>query len=59
VEQVAQRSGGFLVPGDTQGLAGEGSRQPDLAVSLPVCHRRAVLDGLHGSLPTLSDSRIP
>ena len=30
-EQVAQRCGGHLVPGDVQGQAGPGSKQPDLA----------------------------
>ena len=33
--QVAQRSGGCPVPGDTQGQAVWGSEQPDLAVGVP------------------------
>ena len=34
--QVAQRGGGYPVPGDTQGQAGEGCEQPDLPVGVPV-----------------------
>ena len=34
LEQVAQRGGGCLVPGNFQGQAGWGSEQPDLAVGV-------------------------
>uniref|UniRef100_A0A8V0Y7Y2 Peptidase S1 domain-containing protein n=1 Tax=Gallus gallus TaxID=9031 RepID=A0A8V0Y7Y2_CHICK len=33
--QVAQRGGGCPIPGDTQGQAGRGSKQPDLPVGVP------------------------
>lgn len=42
--QVAQRGGGCLISGDTQGRAGWGSEHPDAAVGVPV-HYRGV--GLH------------
>ena len=45
VEQVAQRGGGFSILGDTQGQAGWGFEQPDVAIGVPV-HCRGV--GLHG-----------
>jgi len=46
VEQVTQRGGGSPVPADTQGQAGWGSEQPDLAVSILVHCRGVGLDGL-------------
>jgi len=39
LEQVAQRSGGCLVPGGIQGQAGCGSGQPGLVVGDPACGR--------------------
>jgi len=39
--QVAQTGGGSPVIGNTQGQAGRGSEQPDVAVGVPV-HCRAV-----------------
>ena len=44
--QVAQREGGDLVPGDTQGWEGQGSEQPHVAVGVPVPFRGVGLDGL-------------
>ena len=46
LEQVAQRCGGCRVPGDTQGQAGGGSEQPDVAVYVPVHCRGVGLDDL-------------
>ena len=40
---VAQRGGGNPIPEDTQGQAGPGSEQPDLAVGVPVHCRGARL----------------
>ena len=42
----AQRGGGYPVSGGVQGQAGQGSEQPDLAVSVPVHCRGVVLDDL-------------
>jgi len=42
LEQVAKRSGGFLVPGDIHGQAGQGSEQPALAVGIHVLCREVV-----------------
>ena len=44
LEQVAQRGGGCPTPGDTQGQAGWGAEQPDLAVGDPVHCRGVGLD---------------
>ena len=44
MELVAQRSGGYPIPGDTQGQAGW--EQPDLAVDVFVHCRGAGLDDL-------------
>ena len=44
--QVAQRGGGCPIPGDTQGQAGRGSKQPDLPVGVPVHCREVGPDGL-------------
>ena len=46
IEQVAQAGGRCAIPGDTQGQAGWGSEQPDVAVGVPVHCRGAGLDGL-------------
>ena len=46
LEQVAQRSDGSLIPADSQGQAGWGSEQPDLAVGVPVHCWEVGLDGL-------------
>ena len=42
--QVAQRGGGCPIPSDTQGQAGWGSEQPDVAVNVPVHGRGVGLD---------------
>ena len=44
--KTAHRGGGCPIPVDTQGQAGRGSEQPDLAVSVPVHCREVGLDGL-------------
>ena len=50
--QAAQRGDGCSILGDTQGQAGWGSEQPDIAVGVPV-HCRAVGQcGLKSSFPT-------
>ena len=36
LEQVAQRGGGCPAPGDIQGQAGWGSKQPDGTIGVPV-----------------------
>ena len=46
MEQLAQRGGGYRIPGDTRGQAGWGSEQPDGAVGVPVRCRGVGLDGL-------------
>ena len=46
LRQVAQRGGGCPIPGDTQGQAGWGSEQPDVAVGVPVHCREVGLDVL-------------
>ena len=60
LEQVAQRSDGSLIPADSQGQAGWGSEQPDLAVGVPVHCWEVGLDDHQKSLPTqrLYDSMI-
>ena len=44
LEQAAQRDGGCPVPGDTQGQAGRGAEQHDVALGVPVQWRRVGLD---------------
>lgn len=39
LKQATQRRGGGPIPGDFQGQAGGGSKQPDLAVGIPVYFR--------------------
>jgi len=46
VEQIAQRGGGWPIPGDIQYQAGLGSEQPDLAVGVPVHCSGIGLDNL-------------
>ena len=46
LQQIAQRCGGWPIPGDTQGQAGQGSEQLDLAVGVPVHFRGVGLDDL-------------
>jgi len=46
LEQVAQIGGECPIPGDSQGQAGRGSEQPDLAVGVAVHCRRVGLDDL-------------
>ena len=36
LEQVVQRGGGCPIPGDTEGQAGWGSKQPGRAVGVPI-----------------------
>ena len=50
MEPVAQRGGGCPVSGDIESQAGQGTKQPDLAVGV---HCKGTgLDCLWGSLPT-------
>lgn len=44
LEQVAWRRGGSPIPGDINYQTGQGSEQPDLAVSVPVHCREVGLD---------------
>lgn len=44
--QAAQRGGGYLILGDTQGQAARDSEQPDLTISVPVHCSVVGLDGL-------------
>jgi len=44
--QVAHGGGGCPIPGDTQGQAGWGSQQPDVAVGVSVHCRGVGPDGL-------------
>ena len=46
LEQVAQRCGGYPIPGDIQGQAGWSCEQPALAAGVPVHCRRVGLDDL-------------
>ena len=46
LEQVAQRGSGCPDPGDTQGQAGWGTEQADVAVGVPFHCRRVVLSDL-------------
>jgi len=46
LEQVAQRGGGCPILGDTQGQAGWGSEQPDVAAGVPAHCRQVRIDGL-------------
>ena len=39
MEQVAQRHGGCLIPGDIQGQAGSGTEQPGLTADVPVYYK--------------------
>ena len=50
--QVAQRGGGYPIPGNIQGQAGRGSEQPDLVEDVPAHCWGVGLDGLKKSLPT-------
>ena len=50
MEQVVQRGGGCLVPGDIQGHIGPGFEQLDLAIDVPVHCRKVGLDDLYRSL---------
>jgi len=43
LEQVAQRGGGCSVPGDTEVQDGSDSKQPNLAIDVPVQCREAGL----------------
>lgn len=43
--QVAPRAGARPIPGDIKGHAGWGSKQPDVAVYVPI-HCKVGLDGL-------------
>ena len=44
--QTAHRGGGCPIPVDTQGQAGRGSEQPDVAVGVPVHYWEVGLDDL-------------
>ena len=46
MEEVAQGGGGRPIPGDTQGQAGRGSKQPDGAVGVPIYFQGVGLDDL-------------
>ena len=46
LERVAQRCGGYPIPGDFQGETGLSPGQPDLAVHVPVHCRGVGLDDL-------------
>jgi len=46
LEQLAQGGDGSPILGDIQGQAGQGSEQPNLAVSVPVHSRGVTLDDL-------------
>ena len=46
LQEAAKRGAGCPIPGDTQGQAGRGSEQPDLAVGVPVPCRGVGLDDL-------------
>lgn len=39
LEQAAHRGGGFPIPGNIQGLVGQGSEKPDLGENVPAHDR--------------------
>lgn len=45
LKEVAQKSGGCLIPGDFLAVAGSGPGQPDLTVHIPVYCRGVGLGG--------------
>ena len=54
--QVVQRGSGCPIPGDTQGQAGQGSEQPDVAVGVPVHCKELDQTAFQGVSQRLYDS---
>ena len=52
LEQVAQRDGRCLIPGNLEGQVGQGSEQPDLVEDVPAHCRAVGLEDVERSLPT-------
>jgi len=58
LEQIAQRSSGGPIPGNTQGHVGWGSEQPGLVEDVPAHSRGVGLQDLQRFLPTQSILRF-